>query len=190
MAQAAVAARGIAPGAAVAQTAAAAAASGVSAASTSGGTVSAIADTTGMPGVGAAGTAAMAVPGLPGATPTSDRALPAEEEAPPAQAGQPAAGESEPYAPRNLHLFADAQGVHAWIRDAALSAYQARGVAQALAAEFFRQGAVLASVSLNGRNLGAHSSRDSGDEPSAVPLFDLFAESVPSRKPAKGVSSK
>jgi hypothetical protein len=154
-----------------------------------------------------AGTAALSAPGAAfGQERVSglNAPIPGQPEAA-AAGGEPGAGDeassargparprheaSEPYARRKLHLVADAEGVHAWIRDAALDTRQARAVAQAVAAEMFRQGAMLVSVSVNGRAQAAQerSSGPGAEDLSTAALFDSLTEPVPSRKPARGVT--
>lgn len=65
------------------------------------------------------------------------------------------AAESEPYAPSNLHVIDSEDGIHAWVRDARMTAYQEQAVAQAMIAQFVQQGALVGSVTVNGRLIGA-----------------------------------
>jgi hypothetical protein len=69
------------------------------------------------------------------------------------QPGSPAKAKAhgEPYALRNMHVVEGDEGVHAWIRDAQLTPRQGQAVAQAMAAQFVQQGAVLGSLTINGR---------------------------------------
>lgn len=97
---------------------------------------------------------------------------PAPEEAA-KDAGQPRAPvaqakpETEEYAARLLHVYRSADGVQAWIRDAAIGQTQARAVAQAMAGELAASGAVLTALTVNGRPQTlplTASSADSRDE--------------------------
>lgn len=61
--------------------------------------------------------------------------------------GAPADGDE--YANRLLHVYRDAHGVQAWVRDAAIGEAQIPGLAQAMAAEL--GGARLAALTVNGK---------------------------------------
>ncbi|ATQ74325.1 hypothetical protein CR152_07240 [Massilia violaceinigra] len=91
-----------------------------------------------------------------GAQPEAAPAAPQEQ----AEAGhgapeRHAAGEPEQYAKTLMHVYRDNDGVHAWLRDAALSQNQVRAVAQAMAGEFARSGTPLAALTVNGRKIVA-----------------------------------
>lgn len=87
-----------------------------------------------------------------------------EAEVPATSGAEPDATERTHYGARNLHIFADEHGVRAWIRDAALSARQARAVAESVVAELLRQGAVVSSVTVNGRPVGERGERGMHDD--------------------------
>lgn len=63
------------------------------------------------------------------------------------------AAEREEYARRLLHVYRDADGVQAWIRDAGIGLAQARQLAQAMASELAGAGAPLSALTLNGKRL-------------------------------------
>ncbi|MCE3602795.1 hypothetical protein LXA47_04170 [Massilia sp. P8910] len=68
----------------------------------------------------------------------------------PASGGESAADEL-PYALRSMHLFHDGEGVQAWIRDAALSQFQANALAYSLKKEMQAEGLTLQALTLNGK---------------------------------------
>lgn len=75
-----------------------------------------------------------------------------------------ARNEAEEIAARQMHLYRAGDGVHAWIRDAALSEGQARLVAQAMALELRASGGRLQAMTVNGKVLQlAHPAREAGD---------------------------
>lgn len=63
------------------------------------------------------------------------------------------AGSTDQYASAKLHLYQDASGVQAWIRDAALLPAQAQLVALGMARELGMSGARLNAVTLNGKKI-------------------------------------
>ena len=99
--------------------------------------------------------------GLPPVVAIAAGTAPAEAEhqsAPAPRRGAMAAGmaaESEPYAPSNLHVIDGEDGIKAWVRDARMTPYQEQAVAQAMIAQFAQQGALVGSVTVNGRLIGA-----------------------------------
>jgi hypothetical protein len=108
---------------------------------------------------------------LAGTALASAVADPAPEEEAPAQpeAGAHAAGgDIEPYQPRNVHVAPGEDGLHAWVRDAALTPRQEGLVAQAMVAQFVRQGAVVGSVSVNGRTYATRAEAE-GEERESDP---------------------
>ncbi|HEX8611922.1 MAG TPA: hypothetical protein VF800_11600 [Telluria sp.] len=68
----------------------------------------------------------------------------------PASGGESAADEV-PYALRSMHLFREGDGVQAWIRDAALSQFQANALAYSLKKEMQAEGLTLNALTLNGK---------------------------------------
>ncbi|OFA06673.1 hypothetical protein DUGA2_00010 [Duganella sp. HH101] len=99
---------------------------------------------------------ATASPGwsLAGAAPAARQAGGDEGEAVPMQASRgqdPADGEE--YAARLLHVYRDADGVQAWLRDAGIGTAQAHQVALAMAAELGGAGAPLTALTVNGQRL-------------------------------------
>lgn len=138
----------------------------------------------GVPGVPGAATALPPASMAAGAAPalgTGPSAAQAEAEGAPApseeqaEAGhgapeQHAAGEAEQYTKSLLHVYRDNQGVHAWLRDAALDGGQVRAVAQAMAGELARSGTPLAALSINGKKIVAGPGlADEGDHSEAAP---------------------
>ena len=77
----------------------------------------------------------------------------AEVEADATPAARPAPGETQDFAARQMHLYRGSDGVHAWIRDAALSEGQGRLVAQAVALELRTAGGRLKAMTVNGKVL-------------------------------------
>jgi len=67
--------------------------------------------------------------------------------------GAPSAGEQAQYDKRAMHVYVGADGVHAWIRDAALPRGQVNAVMQALAAEVALTGRNLAALTVNGKQV-------------------------------------
>ncbi|WP_163966334.1 hypothetical protein [Noviherbaspirillum galbum] len=63
------------------------------------------------------------------------------------------AGEAPPA--RNVHVYRDARGVQAWIRDAALDAADAEAVSRALQEEFLRSGESISAIHVNGKMISA-----------------------------------
>lgn len=61
--------------------------------------------------------------------------------------------DGEQYAERRMHVFQDAQGVRAWIRDAAIGGAQVAGLAQAMSGELVASGAPLTALTVNGRRV-------------------------------------
>lgn len=59
--------------------------------------------------------------------------------------------DGKPWDKRAMHVFVDSQGVHAFIRDAALQAGQLRGMVQALSSEMAASGKSLAALTVNGK---------------------------------------
>jgi len=93
----------------------------------------------------------------------------------------PASGEE--YHKQLLHLFHGADGVHAYIRDAALDGVRLRLVAQALAAELNGSGARLAGLTVNGRRVDPDG-LDGGTE------YEETAPATASRRVAPQVNLK
>lgn len=93
-----------------------------------------------------------------------EAALPEEQAAP--ESGKPSASElyGEPFEEKLMHLYRGPEGVQAWIRDAELSAAQARGLAQALASELGGDGVRLASLTVNGRKVSTAATDGGEDE--------------------------
>lgn len=60
-------------------------------------------------------------------------------------------GEGAAFDTRAMHVYVDAEGVHAWIRDAQLQGGQMRAVVQNLVAEVGTTGKRLAALTVNGR---------------------------------------
>ena len=84
-----------------------------------------------------------------GAPPAREAEAEAEPDAEPAPENGAAPTDGDEYAQRLLHVYRDAQGVQAWIRDAAIGPAQIPALAQAMAGEL---GAVpLAALTVNGR---------------------------------------
>jgi hypothetical protein len=79
-------------------------------------------------------------------------ALP-ESETPPASADSPMPPDGEEYASRLLHVYRNADGVQAWIRDASLGQVQAQQLAQVMAIELGEAGSPLSALTVNGRRL-------------------------------------
>lgn len=103
-----------------------------------------------------AATAGWTLAGSAAADPASQRpgsARPEQSEETPAPAERREEADAEQYADRLLHVYRDADGVQAWLRDAALGAAQARQVAQAMAVELGAAGAPLAALTVNGQRL-------------------------------------
>ncbi|NHZ80766.1 hypothetical protein F2P44_16005 [Massilia sp. CCM 8695] len=105
---------------------------------------------------GAARSAAVAAPPLArqGARSPMTQEHAEQAEAPPAAApasGGESAADELPYALRSMHLFHDGEGVQAWIRDAALSQFQANALAYALKKEMQAEGLTLNALTLNGK---------------------------------------
>ena len=108
---------------------------------------------------------------LAGAASAGAVADPASEEDPPAPpdaVAHRAADDLEPYQPRNLHVAPGEDGIHAWVRDAGLTLHQEGLVAQAMVAQFVRQGSAVGSVSVNGRTYAMRAEPE-GDERESDP---------------------
>ncbi len=110
--------------------------------------------------MGADSAADNAIPAAPGAgwlsrAAEADGALlaaPEDAETPPATPEPaPATASDEPYAARLLHVYRDADGVQAWLRDASLGQMQAQQLARAMAGELGSAGAPLTALTVNGR---------------------------------------
>lgn len=127
----------------------------------------------GLPPLAARSMGAPAAPGMAGRSQDSARQQPfdiaAEQDAAPAgQSDAAVAGEE--YAQRLLHVYRDAAGVQAWIRDAGIGQAQAQRLAQAMAGELGGAGVPLSALTLNGKRLplapagvGVRDAYDGGD---------------------------
>lgn len=100
------------------------------------------------PGLTMAGADAPAPPALPREADAETAAEPADVER---DGADTAAPNGDDYADRLLHVYRDAEGVQAWIRDAAIGQAQLPGLAQAMAGEL--GGAQLAALTVNGKRL-------------------------------------
>lgn len=98
---------------------------------------------------------AVALPPMPAAAAlaTLPNAAHAEVAADAVPSARPAPGEAQDFAARQMHLYRGSDGVHAWIRDAALSEGQGRLVAQAVALELRAAGGRLKAMTVNGKVL-------------------------------------
>lgn len=98
---------------------------------------------------------AVALPPMPAAAAlaTLPNAAHAEVAADAVPTARPAPGEAQDFAARQMHLYRGSDGVHAWIRDAALSEGQGRLVAQAVALELRGAGGRLKAMTVNGKVL-------------------------------------
>ncbi|MYM28572.1 hypothetical protein GTP58_09575, partial [Duganella sp. CY15W] len=61
------------------------------------------------------------------------------------------AGDDQQYAARLLHVYRDADGVQAWVRDASLGQQQAQQLVRAMASELGSAGTPLTALTVNGR---------------------------------------
>ena len=89
------------------------------------------------------------MPAAPALAPVSEDSG-ASLEAPARQAPRRGA-EQDPYALRLMHVVSDDAGVQAWIRDAALSQFQANALAGAIRDELHGSGLKLAALTVNGK---------------------------------------
>lgn len=109
-----------------------------------------------LPGVASSMAAPFAVEAHPQAVDIGDAGASVASDAMPEADGRTLAAPSSPligeaYARHHLHLLHGKDGMHAWIRDAGLSAMQAAAVLQALRSELHGAGIKLGMVTLNGR---------------------------------------
>jgi hypothetical protein len=112
---------------------------------------------------------------------------PALREGAAGEAGRPPAG--TPFDARAMHLFVDGEGVHAYIRDAALQAAGLRSVAQALTAEMAAAGQQLATLTINGKGVAPRAAHPNHDEDDAFLQPHSGGEAAPSlRYPFQPVS--
>ncbi|UTY59308.1 hypothetical protein [Massilia sp. erpn] len=116
---------------------------------------------------------------LPFGAPAEAEPAPAPAQAEPPEPDEAAATGSraeQDYRAQQLHVYQDAQGVQAWVRDAGLSAAQALGLAQAMAGELAGSGARLTALTLNGKKLLENASVAAGGDAfvAAVPAAPAF----------------
>ncbi|MEJ7808063.1 MAG: hypothetical protein WKG03_19345, partial [Telluria sp.] len=72
--------------------------------------------------------------------------------------------DGKPFDKRAMHVYVDNQGVHAFIRDAALQAGQLRGMVQALSTELAASGKSLAALTVNGKPVDARGATAQADD--------------------------
>ena len=150
-----------------------------------------MADSGGEAGAAAQPVAARAA--APGAATLALSAQAGEPELPPAADGvpdEPAAGgelqaaEREEFARRLLHVYRDAEGVQAWVRDAGIGQAQARQLAQAMASELADAGTPLSALTLNGKRLSLPAAAAPAPGPQdAYDNGDLDADPAPLAAP-------
>lgn len=100
----------------------------------------------------------------------------------PAESGKRAGGraaDTAPYDKNAMHVFVDKQGVHAFIRDAALQTTQLHALMRSMAAEIAAGGRQLATLTVNGRTVLARAAEASAEEDDALLAHEPGGESGP-----------
>jgi hypothetical protein len=110
----------------------------------------------------AAAVTALAAPGTAAEAPPPPSAAEQYEMAEPGRGAPRQPADGEDYASRLLHVYRDADGVQAWIRDASLDAAALPGLAEAMAGELGDAGARLATLTVNGRKQALPAPRRGG----------------------------
>lgn len=124
--------------------------------------------------------ASLPTPALPSQQPSSaPKSQQAHDPAADSEAhgsGAPAGSHADPdaYKARHLHLFHGADGVQAWVRDAALSERQAQAMVSTMAGELGAIGARLRALTVNGQRLSV----SAGPDKPAAPLDGINPSTI------------
>ncbi|PHV05345.1 hypothetical protein CSQ96_20830 [Janthinobacterium sp. BJB412] len=129
---------------------------------------------------------ALAAPGGGEAAAQSQSAAEPDETAAPGQGASRTPADGEDYASRLLHVYRDADGVQAWIRDASLDAAVLPGLAEAMVEQLGDAGARLAMLTVNGRKLALPDAarRDAADSQDGYSV-DTAQPAQPGGEPAR-----
>ena len=97
------------------------------------------------------------------------------DEAPAAQDAPDGAPDGDDYASRLLHVYRDADGVQAWLRDASVKAGQGAVLAQSMASELAVAGNRLTALTVNGKRVALPGyGAASADAPAAAAQTENF----------------
>ncbi|MES2352193.1 MAG: hypothetical protein V4641_31885 [Pseudomonadota bacterium] len=131
----------------------------------------------------------MAMAGTDAPADAPQEALP-ESETPPPSADSPAPPpDGEEYASRLLHVYRNADGVQAWIRDASLGQVQAQQLAQVMASELGEAGSPLSALTVNGRRLALPTGALPADEQQDDYAADAAAPAGAEHRAAESINA-